>query len=133
VPRPINVLVENVTSAAARWSRDLELGFEGFGFARVSVAARERDQTMEEFVSDAVRCWLGGRPFQSLRWLVPGFRRNDKSSGPGTWVTLSLNRADWRALESESRRQGVGVERLVHHAAIWLLAEIDAAFERTSG
>jgi hypothetical protein len=39
---------------------------------------------------------------------------------------LDLDAFGWEALEEEARRQGVTVERLVEHAALYYLADLDS-------
>jgi hypothetical protein len=41
-------------------------------------------------------------------------------------VVLALPRKDWRALEVEAEQQGETVERLIEHAAVHMLADVDA-------
>jgi hypothetical protein len=51
-------------------------------------------------------------------------RRN--GSAPAGHVVLELREGDWSALEVEPVHQNVPLERLLEHAALLFLAEIDA-------
>jgi hypothetical protein len=48
------------------------------------------------------------------------------SDGQPTEVQVELTRAQWGRLEEEARRRGVGIERLLEHAVLLYVADLES-------
>jgi len=59
-----------------------------------------------------------------VAWRVPRFVRPAQPGGAGTDV--ELDDATMQALEQEARRQGIPPGRLVEHALLYFLADLDS-------
>jgi hypothetical protein len=116
-----------------------DLGEEGGGMMRRSVTVR-----LGAFAADAVSGKEGGgshpEPDDVLRAI--SFYLSDRDGGRTGWrypeflrgtglggkidVELSIENSLWRSLKREAESQGVSVEQLVEHAALYYAAEFDA-------
>jgi hypothetical protein len=72
----------------------------------------------------AVRYYLEDSDSGRVEWPCPDFLRN-KPAGGGA-VELSVDEDLWDSFEQEASRQGVPVQRLAEHAALYFAADRDA-------
>jgi hypothetical protein len=76
-------------------------------------------------VSRAIRIYLGDRGAERPGWRYPGFLRH-----PDTTVRekleLDVDEELWAEFVAEAGRQGITVEQLTEHAALYLAAEVNA-------
>ena len=72
-----------------------------------------------------IQFYLGERSSRPPGWAYPDFLRRHRASDE---VELELNLGDslWESFEAEAGEQGVDVDRLLEHAALYFAAEIDA-------
>jgi hypothetical protein len=105
--------------------RSLTLGLDQFGSAALAGTAERLHLSPEELWARAAHYYLedicGGR----LAHRFPRFRREQEADRTFS-LALDLDEGDWRRLERESERQGVSVQELLEHAALYLLAELDS-------
>lgn len=73
----------------------------------------------------AIRCYLNDKGSGGPGWLYPAFLRNG-GAGHEVELQLSIDGDLWRSLEEEAERQGVSVQQMVEHAALYFAAEADA-------
>lgn len=105
--------------------RSMTLGLGGFGRATLEEQAQRYALTTEELVSRAAEYYLADRGEQRAAWRVPRFRR--EAGAPGdVELELDLDPEVWEELRQESERQGVPVERVVEHAALYLVADLES-------
>lgn len=73
----------------------------------------------------ATQMYLRGQGADADGWRYPQQLARD---GPKQQieVTIELDEELWQSLQAEARRQGVTVEQLVNHAALYIAAEIDS-------
>jgi hypothetical protein len=64
-----------------------------------------------------------GRGRSALK--VPRFAR-EASGAEQVELAVALEEADWRALEDEAAKQRVALERLLVHAVLLLIADLDS-------
>jgi hypothetical protein len=102
----------------------LTLRFDEFGWESLDSEARRDGETLDDLLSRTAAYFDAERPTRRAALLAPGF----KPSGRGTprQIQLEANRDTWEGLQSEAARQGVPVERLLEHAALLYLADIDS-------
>src|SRR2546423_11242917 len=68
-------------------------------------------------LTEAVYYYLADADSGRGGWRYPPFRRHEASPDPSTKVSLSVDERAWHAFSDEAARQGVSVDRLLHHAA----------------
>jgi hypothetical protein len=110
--------------------RLIELHLDDFGRSQLRAAAERHGLSNEELLARAARDCLSRRASHGLSRWVPRFRRAFRVGGGrfrpmGVSVSLELQDEEWRDLEAEADRQGVTVERLVEHAAVHLLSDLE--------
>jgi hypothetical protein len=97
------------------------LGFDGFGHE--SLAAEAAGGTcIGEVLRLAVRHYLSQLDSDRFTVRVPAFARTPRRSPPMS-VGVDLEESDLAVLTSEAERQGLAVEELVGHAALFYLAD----------
>jgi hypothetical protein len=99
-----------VTLRPTRFSRD-ELAEQ---------AGRER-VPLEAVLSMATLYFASDLGTQRAALRLPRFK---EGSGESLEVTLDLDQATWAALDAHAQREGVPVERVLEHAALYYLADV---------
>jgi hypothetical protein len=104
--------------------RALTLRFDEFGWERLESEARQAGETLDDLLSRAAVYFCAERPTARAATLAPRF----KPAGRGTprQVRLEGDGDSWERLDAEARRQGLPLERLLEHAALLYLADIDS-------
>lgn len=90
--------------------------------------AGEEEPDAEHVPARAVRAihyYLGDREADRVGWAYPAFMR-EREKGDGVKLELSVEDELWRALEREAAAQGVSVEQLAEHAALYFAAEVNS-------
>ncbi|HEY1276642.1 MAG TPA: hypothetical protein VGF25_17155 [Thermoleophilaceae bacterium] len=102
----------------------MTLELDEFGLATLEAEARRHSLSPDQLVGHAARYYLADRGSGRPAHRVPRFprRRNESTVD----VDLDLEGGTWRELDEESERQGVPVERLLEHAALYLIADLDS-------
>lgn len=103
----------------------MRLELSEFGRAALEAEAQRHTLSPEEFVEQAARYYLADRCSGRAAHLVPRFAR-ERTPPPQERLAVELDLAQrtWRELDAESERQGVTVERLLEHAALYLIADL---------
>jgi hypothetical protein len=107
----------------------MTLEFDEFGRTRLNALADDHGLTVSALVEHAARYSLDRNVDRGASRRVPALRRLLHRGGVGRGplrVALDLPRAEWRAIEAEAERQGESVERLIEHAAVHMLADLEA-------
>lgn len=73
----------------------------------------------------AIRFYLNDRDSGGSGWRYPEFLRGT-SLGGKVDIELTIENSLWRSLKKEAENQGVSIEQLVEHAALYYAAELDA-------
>ncbi len=73
----------------------------------------------------AIGFYLDDKDASGDGWRYPEFLRGGGLRGKVD-VELSVENSLWRSLKNEAESQGVSVEQLVDHAALYYAAELDA-------
>jgi hypothetical protein len=96
-------------------------------FASSALAGRPGNGALPapEDVVRAIRFYLSDRDREVPGWAYPGFA-HDRPRVDEIELELDLEEALWRSLKDEASSQGVEVERLLEHAALYYVAELDA-------
>jgi hypothetical protein len=79
-------------------------------------------------VGHAATYYLAERDAERLAWRVPPFARSrPRAREDGLLqVALELDEDVWKLLEAESGRQQVALTRLLEHAALFFLSDLDS-------
>ena len=104
--------------------RTLTLKFDEFGWESLESEARRNGETLDGLLSRAAAYFDAERPTRRAATLVPGFSPDGR--GMPREVRLELAPDRWERLQSEAERQGIRLERLVEHAALLYLADLDS-------
>src|SRR4051794_159976 len=100
------------------------LSFDGFGQESLASEASLGGAQIGDVLQLAVRHYLSELGSDRFSLRVPAFARRGRRK-PGMEIGLDLSESDLSALESEADRQGLAVEDLIGHAAIFYLADRD--------
>jgi hypothetical protein len=76
-------------------------------------------------VSRAIRIYLADRDSGRPGWRYPGFLSHPDAPVRAR-LELDVDDELWAEFEAEAGRQGVSVEQLTEHAALYLAAEVNA-------
>jgi len=98
-------------------------------FALVALRGEERVASSVQAsarMARAVRYYLRAKDRERPGWRYPSFLR-EREEGEGS-VELELRVDDdvWRSFEAEAKKQGVSTTRLVEHAALYFVADLNA-------
>ena len=104
--------------------RSLKLALDEFASATLEGEAARYSVSPGELVGNAVKYYLSdldsGRP--ALK--VPRFAR--AASSPELDVEVNIDDSAWDQAEAAAARQRVSIERLLEHAAMYLIADLDS-------
>ena len=106
--------------------RSMTLELDEFGRSTLEAEARKHALSPEQLVGHAARYYLADRDSGRPAHKVPRFPRNRPADEGLMAVELDLESGTWQQLDAESKRQGVPVERLLEHAALYLIADLDS-------
>jgi predicted DNA-binding ribbon-helix-helix protein len=108
--------------------RSLELALTDFSRSSLEQVARRQGVTVSTLVARAALYYLVERESDSLAARVPRFSREPPAERKEGLlrVTIELNAAAWRDLDRATESEGLSVERLLEHAALLLLADLES-------
>jgi hypothetical protein len=107
-----------------RVERRLTLRFDEFGWQSLESEARRQHETLNGLLSHAAAYFSAERATSRVAMRTPGFKRGGREILQE--IRLELARDHWEALESEAGRQGIPLERLIEHAALFYLGDLDS-------
>jgi hypothetical protein len=110
--------------APSSMRRSLTLALDDFGQATLQVEAGRLSVSTAELVGQATVYYLEDRPSGRPALRVPRFAR--EASAKTIDLELELDPHMWDEVEGEAKRQRVSIERLVEHAALYLMADLDS-------
>jgi hypothetical protein len=102
----------------------LTLRFDDFGWESLELEAQRDSETLGELLSRAAAYFEAERPTRRAAMRAPGFKPGGR--GVPREIRLEVNRDCWVGLQGEAGRQGVPLERLLEHAALLYLADVDS-------
>jgi hypothetical protein len=105
--------------------RLLLLSLEEFGASTLEAEAERCSVSPGALGGHAVRYYLSDRDSGRMALRVPRLSQ-DAAREPAFELKLDLDADTWRELDKEAQRQEVSVERLLTHAIIYFLADLDA-------
>jgi hypothetical protein len=105
--------------------RKVTLTLEEFGRTLLEAQARAREVPPATIVRRGALYFLAERGSERTATKIPRFASEPTQGGEELELAITLDEADWAALEEEAKRQHVSLERLLVHGALLLLAEED--------
>jgi hypothetical protein len=109
--------------------QELALEMRSFGRETLSDSARRQNVKTDTLVHQAILYYLSQRDVDRISVRVPDFVRSQQepeANGDSQMlVTVDLEEAEWAALAEAARAERVTLERLVKHAVLLLLADLD--------
>lgn len=104
--------------------RSLKLALDDFGRAAVTAEAQRHAMSPEELIAQGLDYYLADRESGRPGLRVPRFARADEPDQ--VEMTVDAGERTWDEAETEAGRQGVALERLVEHAALYFVADLDS-------
>jgi hypothetical protein len=108
-----------------RVQRLLTLSLEEFGASTLEAEAKRYSVSAAGLARHAVRYYLSDRDSGRMALRVPRLSQ-PATRQPALELTLDLDADSWNELDREAERQEVSVERLLEHAIVYFLADLDA-------
>jgi hypothetical protein len=105
--------------------RLLTLSLEEFGASTLDAEAERYSVSPVRLARHAVRYYLSDRDSGRMALRVPGLSQAGTRQ-PALELTLDLDADSWNELDHEAERQEVSLERLLEHAIVYFLADLDA-------
>ena len=102
----------------------LTLTFDEFGWESLESEARRNGETLDDLLSRAAAYFNADRSTRRAAMLVPAFEHGMR--GTPCQVLLDVSRDCWKGLESAAGRLGVSLKRVLEHAALLYLADLDS-------
>jgi hypothetical protein len=106
--------------------REITHALEEFGRISLEDRARALAVPVSALVRQAALYYLAVRGGERTALMIPRFARERDAPDRPLAVTVALEEAEWGALEVEAVHQRVPIERLIEHAALLFLADIDS-------
>jgi hypothetical protein len=104
--------------------RSMVLALGGFGSEAIEEHARRYTLSIETVVGRAAEHYVAEGGSQRMSRRLPRFQREPAAAAAP--VEIDLEPEVWQALQEEAERQGVPVERILEHAALLLVADLDS-------
>jgi hypothetical protein len=111
--------------ASLRLQRFVTLSLEEFGASTLEAEADRYSVSTTRLAQQAVRYYLSDRDSGRMALRVPRLS-HERARQPALELTLDLDSNSWNELRQEAERQEVSLERLLEHAIIYFLADLDA-------
>ena len=105
--------------------RRIALALDQFGRTALEAEAERYALAPQEFVAHAARHFLAARAAARTAHWIPRFR-TDEAGDTALELELDLKPGAWREIAAEANRQGVSLERLLGHATLCLIADLDS-------
>jgi hypothetical protein len=105
--------------------RLLTLSLGEFGASTLEAEAERCSVSPAELGRRAVGYYLSDRGSGRMALRVPQLPQ-EPGRRPAVKLSLDLDRDTWRELDEEAESQQVSVERLLEHAIVYFLADLDA-------
>ena len=110
---------------------EISIRFDEFGWSELEREASAEGLQLDRLVSLACAYYKSELTTERTATLVPRFdqsaaERETRRVGEARTLELELDAESLRLLEQEAERQELALERLIEHAAIFYLADLDA-------
>jgi hypothetical protein len=106
--------------------RKVTLTLEEFGRNLLDAQAKALGVAPAAIVSEGALYFLAERGSERAATKIPRFGSEPTPGGERLDLAVTLDAADWVALEEEAERQQASLERLMVHATLLLLADLES-------
>jgi hypothetical protein len=106
--------------------REVTLTLEEFGRNLLEGQAKALGVPPAAIVSEGALYFLAERGSERAATKIPRFGSEPTPGGERLDLAVTLDAADWVALEEEAERQQAPLERLMMHATLLLLADLES-------
>jgi predicted DNA-binding ribbon-helix-helix protein len=108
--------------------RSLELALTDFSRSSLEQVARRQGVSVSTLLARAALYYLVERESDRPAARVPRLSREPPAEKKGgvLRVTIELHAAAWRELDRATEREGLSVERMLEHAALLFLADLES-------
>jgi hypothetical protein len=103
----------------------MTLELDRFGRTTIESQAERHEVALGALLRQAVHYYLSDRESGRRGWRYPRFRRDTPGNGPFD-VVVDVDEATWEQFRAEAEAQGVPVERLLEHAALYFVADLES-------
>jgi hypothetical protein len=107
----------------ARVPHAVTLAFDDFGWESLQAEAGAHGDVLDEWLGTAA-VYYDNAVLRTNRPAPRGPRFKPEGRGTPRRVSLKLSSDRWKRLEEAAAEQGIGLERLIEHAALFYLADI---------
>ena len=102
------------------------LELDSFGRTTIESQAERQDVALGALLREAVHYYLSDRATGRLGWRYPRFRRDKAVADAGLDVVVDVDDTAWEGFKAEAEAQDVPVERLLEHAALYFVADLNS-------
>jgi hypothetical protein len=102
------------------------LELDGFGRTTIESQAERQEVALGALLREAVHYYLSDRETGRQGWRYPRFRRGKAVADSGLDVVVDVDDAAWAGFKAEADAQDVPVERLLEHAALYFVADLNS-------
>ncbi len=111
--------------SATRERHRLAVRLDRFGWQALEAAARGHHESIESLIADACGYFAVEAEVGRAATRLPRFRDHDGKGEPRE-LELHMPSRIWQVLQQEAERQGAQLPRVVEHASLLYLADLDS-------
>jgi hypothetical protein len=104
----------------------ITLELDHFSRETIGAQAQRHELSLGGLLRQAVHYYLADRDSGRVAWRYPRFRRDTPPAGDPLEVEVELDDATWAQLEAEAGAQDVALARLLEHAALYFVADLNS-------
>lgn len=102
------------------------LELDQFGRTTLEAQAERQDVALGALLREAIHYYLSDGETRRVGWSYPRFRRETPPGDADLDVALDVDDVTWRRFEAEAEKQDVPIERLLEHAALYYVADLNS-------
>jgi hypothetical protein len=102
------------------------LELDQFGRTTLESEAERYGVALGALLRQAVYYYLSDRESGRRGWRYPRFRRDEPTTAVGFDIVVDVDDATWQRFHAEAEAQEVPAERLLEHAALYFIADLNS-------
>ena len=106
--------------------RTLNLEMDPFGRTTIESQAERHAVKLGDLLRQAVHYYLSDEDSGRVGWRYPRFRRGAEGGGEEFDVVVDVDEVTWRRFTVAAEAQSVPLERLLEHAALYFVADVNS-------
>jgi hypothetical protein len=104
----------------------MTLDLDQFGRTTLESQAERHQVELGALLRQAAYYYLSDRESGRRGWRYPRFRRDEPAAEAGFDIVVDVDDSTWRRFNAEAEAQDVSVERLLEHAALYFVADLNS-------